>query len=66
MQYYNYKVKDNLSDQLKECSSLNEIIAKTNQIYNLDKKLGVMSKTIVIKSIKEVVKICDLKKRNNG
>ena len=66
MLYYNYKAKDDLTKELKECDSLNEIISKTNQIYNLDKKLGVMSKTIVIKSIKEVVKICDLKKRNNG
>ena len=52
-----------LTNLLKECKSLKEIIETMNRYYDLDKNLGVMSKSIVINSMKKVIKICDLKER---
>ncbi len=51
---------DNL---LKQCNSLNEIIETMNRYYDLDKKLGVMSKSIVIQSLNKVILICNLQEK---
>ncbi len=48
---------------LKQCNSLNEIIETMNRYYDLDKKLGVMSKSIVIQSLNKVILICNLQEK---
>lgn len=52
-----------LKGLLKESDSLKDIIDTMNRYYNLDKKLGIMSKSIVINSLQKVIKICNLNER---
>lgn len=55
-------IKD-IDNLLKQCNSLNEIIETMNRYYDLDKKLGVMSKSIVIQSLNKVIVICNLQEK---
>ena len=48
---------------LKNENSLKDIIDTMNRYYDLDKKLGIMSKSIVINSLEKVITICNLKER---
>jgi uncharacterized membrane protein len=48
---------------LKNENSLNETINKLNEIYNLDQKYGIMTKSIVINGLEKIIKILNIKKR---
>jgi len=52
-----------LKGLVKENKSLKDIIDTMNRYYDLDKPLGIMSKSIVVNSLEKVIKICNLKER---
>ena len=57
---------ENLNKELKNCNTLKEIIATMDKYYNLDQPLGVMSKATVLSGLDSVIKITQIKKRENG
>tara|TARA_R110000824_G_C15229272_1_gene678323 strand:+ start:2172 stop:2339 length:168 start_codon:yes stop_codon:yes gene_type:complete len=52
-----------LKDLLKNDNTLNKIIIKLNSVYDLDKNIGIMSKSIVINGLDKIIKILNIKKR---
>lgn len=62
------KTSDSQSDkiyqaELNKCNTLNEVIAVTNKYYNLDAPLGIMSKTLVVNGITQLIKMIKVVKR---
>ena len=53
----------NLQNELKNCTTINEAIQVTNKYYDLDSKLGAMSKGIVISGIPKLIKMTGTKER---
>jgi len=51
------------ADELRECNTLNEMFDVLNQHYNLDEKLGVLYKGIVLSSLPRLIKAAGIKKR---
>jgi hypothetical protein len=62
----NFEIKQILKKDLQKCESLKEIIATMDNYYNIDKKLGVLSKACVIRSLDDVIKICNLTLKNGS
>jgi len=48
---------------VKNCNTLNEIMKQINIEFDLDKKLGTISGSMVKSYIAKVIEICDIKKR---
>lgn len=56
-------MKPDITNLLQQCDSLKDIIETTDRYFDLNKKLGTVSKSIVVSNIKNVIKICNIKAR---
>jgi len=55
--------KEDMATELREAQSLNEVLRVMNKYYDLDQKLGVMSKGIVLTGLQKVIKLTNTKER---
>ena len=51
------KISPDMESELKQCSSMNDILKVCNKYYNLDKPLGLAVRIVVIQGIKSVIKL---------
>lgn len=52
-----------IKEIVKNCNSLNEIFREIDRHYDLDKKLGVVSGSVVKSYIQKVIEICKIEPR---
>ena len=51
-------------EKLKKCNSINEVINVVNEFYDLDAPLGVMTKSIVVNGVLQLIKMIKVVKRS--
>jgi hypothetical protein len=51
------KISPNMESELKQCSTMNDVLRVCNKYYNLDKPLGLAVRVVVIQGIKGVIKL---------
>jgi hypothetical protein len=54
-----------LQEKLKNANTLNQVIEVVNQEYNLDQKLGIMSKLVVVQGLTKMLDTLKVPKRVN-
>lgn len=50
-------------DDLKNCNTLNEVLAICNKYYDLDQPMGIASKIVVVQGIQKIIKIINAIRR---
>mgnify|MGYP001282407746 CR=1 FL=1 len=56
-------MKPELNKALKEAKSFNEIVKTVNIFYDLDKPLGIASKSMITGSINTIIKVINAQER---
>lgn len=54
---------ENLNKKIKAAQTINEVLDVLNEYYDLDERLGLMNKGVVITGFQKAIKICGIKKR---
>jgi hypothetical protein len=55
--------KELMNKELKEAQSMNEIFAVLNKYYDLDSKLGAMSKGAVLLGLQKAIQVTNTKEK---
>lgn len=56
---------DEVKDKLEKCNTLNEVFAVLDEYYDLDQRLGVISKSLLLNSVPNIILMTGAKKRKS-
>ena len=54
---------DELRDDLKLCNTLNEVFDVLDKYYDLDQKMGLISRSILLSNVRKIILMTGAKKR---
>lgn len=54
---------NDLKDKLEECNTLNEVFDVLDDIYDLDQRMGPISKSILVRSVSKIIVLTGAKER---
>ena len=52
-----------LKDKLESCNTLNEVFDVLDEVYDLDQRIGPISKSILVRSVNKIIMLTGAKKR---
>lgn len=55
--------KEEIEEELKLCNTLNEVFDVLDKYYDLDQRMGIISKSILIPNVNKIIRITGAKKR---
>lgn len=55
--------EDEIKDRLKSCNTLNEVFDVLDEYYDLDQRMGFISKSILLQSVNKIILVTGAKRR---
>lgn len=59
-------LEQNFKDELNACKTMNEIFNVVNKFYDMDQKLGVASKAVIVSQMGRIINIVGAKERKKS